>query len=364
VDVRPGAAEVRPVRIAPTFGLGQLPAGRGLDEDSAAPERELGIGEVLQALRADQAAERRREVRESGHPCEQLARNQGWPAPRGDDLERRAARARRTIAWPAGAFWIGNDLLIRGLLGMHELLGVVHEMRRDVLEAIALRADVEVPRRAPERGAVHSLLEVVNALERDGEIVVARERPEHVGRCHQHPLDGRRDLVAARHHLHGEGRAGQGLAQILQGRGSRHPGLVGEYRQPGVVEATDPAHLAVVAPGQDDEIARALGEESIEGVLPHADEGPPSRGPFRAGVEARQEIQELADLRLLGGVDDDLVAHQRVPLPQRERGVKMGRGEEHQGVHWPPWYGTVYDPGPMSHFRAGPRPPETSQNRR
>ena len=149
---------------------------------------------------------------------------------------------------------------------------------------------------------------------------------------------------------------------------ARHPGLVGQHGQPGVVEAANPAHLAVVAPRHDHEVARAIGEEALEGIAPHADEGPPPRGPLGARIEAGQEVQELADLRLLGGVDDDLVAHQRVPLPQGERRVEMARGEEHQGMHGPMVAGaptrSVYDPGPMSYFRAGQRPPETSQNRR
>ena len=71
-----------------------------------------------------------------------------------------------------------------------------------------------------------------------------------------------------------------------------------------------------------------------------ADERPPSRRALRPGVEPLDEIQELTDLCLVGGVDRDLGAQPRVALPQREGGVEMTRGEERKGVHGHPWYGT------------------------
>src|SRR5262244_954603 len=99
------------------------------------------------------------------------------------------------------------------------------------------------------------------------------------------------------------------------------------------MEPSEPARLPVVRSGQNGEVAAALGEQALEWIAPLAQDGSPSGRALTASVEARDQAQELADLGLRRGVDEELLPDTRVLLAQDQRGVEVPRLEEHKGVH-------------------------------
>jgi hypothetical protein len=294
------------VGVAPAGRLGEVPAGREVDVDTAHAEGELGVRGVREHVALDVGRELRGEVGHPGHAGEERARHRRRPATRTEQLGDRIA-------------------------GVQESLRLVDQVGGNVREAVALNADVEVPRRPPQRGAVHHLLEMVHAREADRGALGRVEGAEDVRRADQALGDAGGGGVAAGHHLHDARPAAQHVTHVGQRRRGRDPRLVGQHVQAGVVEPTGERHLAVVLPGQDDHVAGPLTRQPAERVGAGAHHGSPPGRTLRPAIEGLHQGEELDGL--LRGIDDDLVAHEGVALAEREGRVEVAGFEEGQRVH-------------------------------
>ena len=90
-----------------------------------------------------------------------------------------------------------------------------------------------------------------------------------------------------------------------------------------VVELPSERHLAVVPAGENGHVARPVFQKTRERIGIRAYDRLPPRRALGPTVERLDQGQELGELRAPGGrgVHHDLVAHERVALTQRERGV-------------------------------------------
>ncbi len=162
----------------------------------------------------------------------------------------------------------------------------------------------------------------------------ADEVAEHLAIAHELPREDRRDLVTPGHDLHCHGTGRQNVTDVVEALRPDQPGLVGEHVEACVVKPSHQRDLPVVAAGEDDDVARPIGEQAIERPVARTHHRPPGRRPLRATVERVDQREEIVQLRAGRRVDVDLVAHAGMTLPQRERGVEVARVEEGEGVHW------------------------------
>jgi hypothetical protein len=91
-------------------------------------------------------------------------------------------------------------------------------------------------------------------------------------------------------------------------------------------------HLPVVAPGEDDELARTLRDQLVERVVTGAENRPPRRGLPGAPIEGLDESEEVVELRSPPRVDEDLVGDPRMTRAESKRSVEVARLEEAEGV--------------------------------
>ena len=252
-----GAGDRRAVGIATAGRLGEIPPRGEVGLDAAEPEGQLGVRGVGQHAVGDDGAQLGGKVGQPGDPSEQRARHRRRPSTRGDELEAS----------------VDGHAVRRG-----ESLGLVHEMRGDVGQAVTLDADVEVPRRPAQRRAVHHLLQMVHAGEADGGAVGAgHELAEDGPLAHQAVGDARRDWRGVRSSSPSPARRHSARGARRQPRGAGEPGLVGEHVESGVVKPARQGHLAVVLPGEDHDVAgpvlagaRASGSSLVRTTVCHA----------------------------------------------------------------------------------------------
>ena len=155
----------------------------------------------------------------------------------------------------------------------------------------------------------------------------------HVGLAHELSREPRRDVMAPRHDLHGEGTAGERVAEIVEPIRPRQPGLVGEDVKARVVKPPHHRHLPIVSAREDDDVTRPVRDEPLERAIARPDDRLPGRGVFRAAVERVDEGEEIVELRSRRRVDEDLLAHVRMRRAQSQRGVEVAGLEEGEGVH-------------------------------
>ena len=179
---------------------------------------------------------------------------------------------------------------------------------------------------------------MVDARDLDGgdPVVSVLEVAEHLAVAHDLSRQDECDLAAPGHDLHGERAATERVAQVVEPVPSGQPGLVGEDMKARVVKPADQRHLPVVPAGEDHDVARSLRQEAVERSGAGADDGTPGGGPLRPAVEGVDQGEEVIQLRPRGRIDEDLLAHARMPLTQRERRVEVTGIEERERVHrWP-----------------------------
>ena len=158
------------------------------------------------------------------------------------------------------------------------------------------------------------------------------EVAEHVALLHELAGENRRDVVAARHHLHGQGPARHDVTELVEVARLRHPGLVGELVETRVVKTAHGRHLPVVAPGEDDELAGTLRDQIVERAVTGSENRPPRRGLLGAPIEGLDEGEEVVELRSRPRVDEDLVGDPRMTRAESKRSVEVARLEEAEGV--------------------------------
>ena len=148
--------------------------------------------------------------------------------------------------------------------------------------------------------------------------------------------------VASGHHLHDPRAPAQHMTDVGQGGGAREPGLVGQHVERGVVQPSREGHLAIVAAGQDHDVAGPIVQERRERIVARPDDRLPRRWPLGPTIERLDQRQELGKLSAAAGpvggrcVHHDLVAHERMALAQRERGVEMPGVQKYERVHREP----------------------------
>ena len=191
---------------------------------------------------------------------------------------------------------------------LEQPLRLVDEMGRDVGGAAPLDARVEEPPWPAERGAVDALVEVMHALDVDRRrLGVAGLEASEDGRGVDQALhEAHREVAAAGHHLADERPAGQAGFDIREVIGPHQPWLVREHVEAGLVQPAQRLRLAAVPPGHHHHVARALREQLAQGIAARAHHGTPGRRMRAAAVEALDEGEEVAPLRAVLRVDEDL----------------------------------------------------------
>jgi hypothetical protein len=312
---RSGAADHRAVGVAAPGGRGEIPSRVEGGGDRAEPKGQLGVGAVGELVSFHHVAELRGKHGLPGHASEEVPGHERRPGSRGEQLERR-----RRIGVHAGR---GRDQLLR----------LVHHVSGDIGKPVPLDADVEVPGGASERPAVDRLLQVMHARDLDAGLPGADvEVAEHVALSHELAGEDRRDVVAARHHLHGERPARHDVAEIVEAVRLRHPRLVREHVEARVVKTAHGRHLPVVPPGEDGDLARAIRDQLVEWAVRCSENRAPGRGLSRTPVEGLDEGEEVVELRPRPRVDEDLIGDPRLTRTESERSVEVARLEEAEGV--------------------------------
>ena len=194
------------------------------------------------------------------------------------------------------------------------------------------------------RRARHHLHQIVHALHVDARL--RRRAGDDRRRTSRGSLTSARcrivrDLEALGHDVVGDDaarvRVCQRLLQLRQIGGLQDPRLVGEHVQSGRHRRADPIDLAVVAPGEDDDVAGLVAEHALEVIRAGVDLELPGGRPFRrGGCSAAMRARCSRQVRAERGVDVARAGRRPDTSPSgpARRGSGRGRGSSGARRAW------------------------------
>ena len=235
---------------------------------------------------------------------------------------------------------------LRAVQRRDQPLRLIDQMRLDVDQPVALDPGIEIPLRPAERLAVHQLVDVMAGGLLDRRLgPPGLEGAEQLRLPHERAAQARQHHMPAGHDVHRQRPAGRGRGgEMAQRRRPGEPGLVGQDVETGLPQTADGGEFAIVASGQDHDLAAALLDQAVKRIRTEMAFQAPRRRRVGPGVEAFHQIDEGLALGSLGRMEMDLVCDPGIGRAKRERGVKVARIEKEQPVH----AGRVVEIGPLS----------------